>query len=114
MGNMKSHTNPKHTIKGQALADFVAECTGLQGTDEEMAEQSSESGPPPKTNVGQNTEHPASSTNHSEEEPQVWKLHVDGSSTDQLSGAGLTLITPEGQHIHCALCFLFKSSNTEA
>ncbi|XP_062118551.1 uncharacterized protein LOC133832192 [Humulus lupulus] len=79
-----------------------------------MAEQSPESRPLPNTDARQNTEHPTSNIVHSEKEPQVWKLDIDGSSIDQLFGAGQTLITPEGQLIHCELCFGFKASNNEA
>ncbi|XP_062089466.1 uncharacterized protein LOC133796000 [Humulus lupulus] len=45
----------------------------MPGIDEEIVEQSPESGPLPNTDVGQNTEHPTSSTVHSEEEPQLLK-----------------------------------------
>ncbi|XP_060960946.1 uncharacterized protein LOC133031461 [Cannabis sativa] len=44
----------------------------------------------------------------------TWKLHVDGSATNQLSGAGVALVTPAGQHLHEAVKFRFKASNNRA
>ena len=40
-----------------------------------------------------------------------WELYVDGSSNKGGSGAGLTLVSPEGYWMHCALRFGFKASN---
>jgi len=75
---------PRTAIKGQALADFVAEFTGLPiDADEEV-------------------------------QPVRWKLYVDGSSNDNGSGAGLVLHTPEGHKVTSAIRFEFPASNNEA
>ncbi|KAL0294165.1 UNVERIFIED_CONTAM: hypothetical protein Sradi_6900600 [Sesamum radiatum] len=49
-----------------------------------------------------------------EHKEQWWKLFVDGSSTLQGSGAGVTLETPQGDKIQYALRFSFDASNNEA
>ena len=66
---------PRPSIKSQSLADFVAECTlPDEVTMEEL-------------------------TKVAEEEPtlfvQPWILHVDGSATTSISGAGIILTSPE-------------------
>ncbi|KAM6543105.1 hypothetical protein CsatB_007552 [Cannabis sativa] len=65
LGQYEVIFQPRTTIKGQALAHFVAECT-------------------------------------------------DGSATDQLSDARISLVTPGGQYVHAADKFGFKASNNEA
>ena len=76
---------PRTAIKGQALADFIAEFTFPSEEDRD----------------GQN-------------EPPKWKLFVDGSSNENGSGAGLMLVSPENHRISSALRFAFKASNNEA
>ncbi|XP_074336991.1 uncharacterized protein LOC141674170 [Apium graveolens] len=43
-----------------------------------------------------------------------WKLYTDGSSTVERSGAGLSLISPEGFTIQQAITFAFKAMNNQA
>ncbi|XP_024023768.1 uncharacterized protein LOC112092269 [Morus notabilis] len=74
---------PWNAIKGQALADFVAEFTGLLDDAEEV------------------------------NETLRWKLYVDGSSNDNGSGAELVLHTPEGHKITSAIRFDFPASNNK-
>ncbi|KAL5539705.1 hypothetical protein UlMin_045788 [Ulmus minor] len=80
---------PRTGIKGQALADFIAEFT-YQPTSLESAK---ELVPPPGS---------------------LWHLYVDGSSTDNCSGAGVILVSPEGVRLSCALRFRFKATNNQA
>ena len=75
---------PRTAIKGQVLADFVAEFTGSSNDEPESSE-----GP-------------------------FWELYVDGSSSEQKAGAGIMLISPEGHKILSALRFEFKATNNEA
>ncbi|XP_042484775.1 uncharacterized protein LOC122065051 [Macadamia integrifolia] len=76
---------PRSAMKGQALANFLVECT-----------QAEEAGDP-------------------EAEPnRKWVLFVDGSSTTARSGAGLVLKSPEEFTIHYALRFAFPTTNNEA
>ena len=51
---------------------------------------------------------------HSEDDPPIWKLSVDGASNAQGSGAGLILTSPKGIDIEYALRFGFHASNNEA
>ncbi|KAM6593440.1 hypothetical protein CsatA_001143 [Cannabis sativa] len=81
----------------ETLADFVVESTGKE---ENISKSNLElvQGPQPSNN----------------EDKPTWKLHVDWSATDQLSGAGIALVTPGGQHLHGAVKFGFRASNNEA
>ncbi|XP_022849872.1 uncharacterized protein LOC111371959 [Olea europaea var. sylvestris] len=73
-------------IKGQALADFVAEFTNLPDVDEIME--------------------PA--------EPPTWNLFVDRSAEDADSSVGVVLISPEGHKLNSAVMFGFKATNNVA
>ncbi|KAL5561391.1 hypothetical protein UlMin_031138 [Ulmus minor] len=73
----------------QALADFIAEFT-YQPTNLELAK---ELVPSPSS---------------------LWHLYVDGSSTDNCSGAGVILVSPEKVRLSCALRFRFKATNNQA
>ena len=57
-------------------------------------------------------------TKTTEEEPalfnQPWILHVDGSVTSSISGAGIILTSPEQMMFEYALRFAFHASNNEA
>ncbi|PON34666.1 Ribonuclease H, partial [Parasponia andersonii] len=85
----RPETSPRTAIKGQALADFIAEFTYDVDLPTRVLKK------------------PASGTS------KLWKLYVDGSSNENGAGAGLVLISPEGHNIHCALCFKFPVSNNE-
>ncbi|XP_024025977.1 uncharacterized protein LOC112092912 [Morus notabilis] len=76
---------PRAAIKGQALANFLAEFS----------------------------HRPAHATS-GEVEVTKWKLYVDGASSENGSGAGILLISPEGHKITSAVRFNFKASNNEA
>ncbi|KAL5550182.1 hypothetical protein UlMin_000358 [Ulmus minor] len=80
---------PRTAIKGQALADFIAEFT-YQPTSLESAK---ELVPSPSS---------------------LWHLYVDESSTDNCSGAGVILVSPERVRLSCALRFRFKATNNQA
>ncbi|XP_052197357.1 uncharacterized protein LOC127804524 [Diospyros lotus] len=73
---------PRQAIKGQALADFIVECTH-------------------SSKVGEN-------------EQAVWLLFVDGASGSQGSGAGIVLVSPEGDTLEYSLRFSFSSTNNVA
>ena len=75
--------HPRTTIKGQALADFIVECTGVEELSYENAPR------------------------------DVWKLYVDGSTTDNASGTGIILVTPTAHKFHSTLRFKFKETNNE-
>ncbi|KAK3012116.1 hypothetical protein RJ639_010589 [Escallonia herrerae] len=86
LGEFDIQYNPRTTIKAQALADFIVECT--------LPED------PPQLIIS--------------EVPDPWDLYVDGSSAIGSSGAGIILISSEGFTIEYALRFGFQASNNEA
>lgn len=47
------------------------------------------------------------------EEEELWKIFVDGSSIGHGSGVGVLLISPRGEKIQLAIHLNFKSSNKE-
>ncbi|XP_019190616.1 PREDICTED: uncharacterized protein LOC109185074 [Ipomoea nil] len=78
---------PRPSIKGQALADFLVECTAS----EEDKVRTSED------DLG-----------------EWWEMHADGAASRQHCGGGVMLITPEGFRLYYALSYLFPTSNNEA
>ncbi|KAK1591060.1 hypothetical protein Q3G72_001562 [Acer saccharum] len=80
---------PKTVVKGQAIADFVAEFTE---TDIEVAKMMVEGA----------------------EKKFQWQLRVDGSSNTYGNGAGIVVSIPEKDSVECALRFDFKATNNQA
>ncbi|XP_019157206.1 PREDICTED: uncharacterized protein LOC109153800 [Ipomoea nil] len=78
---------PRPSIKGQALADFLVKCTIGEGEKEGTMEDSS---------------------------GEWWELHADGAASRQHCGGGVMLITLEGFRLYYALSYLFPTSNNEA
>ncbi|XP_019178351.1 PREDICTED: uncharacterized protein LOC109173565 [Ipomoea nil] len=78
---------PRPSIKGQALADFLVECTVGEGDKEGTMED----------NPG-----------------EWWQMHADGAASRQHYGGRVMLITPEGFRLYYALSYLFPASNNEA
>ncbi|XP_019150219.1 PREDICTED: uncharacterized protein LOC109147035 [Ipomoea nil] len=78
---------PRPSIKGQALADFLVECTASEEEKERAVESC----------LG-----------------EWWEMHADGASSRQHCGGGVVLITPEGFRLYYALSYLFQASNNEA
>lgn len=75
-------------MKGQALVDFVMECTI----------------PPQEAEAG----------SEATVDARPWVVHVDDSSNKMGSGAGIVLELPDGLISEHALCFKFKASNNVA
>ncbi|XP_074337785.1 uncharacterized protein LOC141674980 [Apium graveolens] len=84
---------PRTAIKAQALADFIIECNFPE---EEPIPMSIEPGRNNDQDIG------------------AWALKVDGSSTNERSGAGLILKSPEGFTIQTAISFGFSATNNQA
>ncbi|GAA0165053.1 hypothetical protein LIER_20552 [Lithospermum erythrorhizon] len=82
---------PNTSIKAQALADFVVECTNRP-----------------------NEEAPELINLIEASQEKVWLLYVDGACNPGNSGAGILLWSLEGNKIEYALLFTFKSTNNEA
>ena len=74
--------HPRTAIKGQVVANFIAEF--INGEDK-----------------------------GADEYPQ-WSIHKDGSSNKQAGGAGVVLLSIEGDKIECMICLDFPTTNNEA
>ena len=74
---------PRHAIKAQALADFIAEFTPNCGDIEGM------------------------------EDNKKWIIHVDGSSTQHARGIGVVLQSPEGDKLKYKLHLQYQLTNNE-
>lgn len=88
---------PRTAIKAQALADFVVECS-FSTTEPEIP-----------ANTLATTDNTTLSTTDN-----IWKLYVDGSSTNTRCGAGLVLNSPDGFQVKQALQLNFKATNNQA
>uniref|UniRef100_A0A2N9H4H0 Uncharacterized protein n=1 Tax=Fagus sylvatica TaxID=28930 RepID=A0A2N9H4H0_FAGSY len=84
MGEFDIDYRPRTAIKAQALADFIAEFT-----------------------------HPLKE-GEKPEEGEAWTVSIDGSSTKEMSGAGVILVSPEGDKFEYALQLRFHATNNEA
>ena len=85
LGSFDIRYRPRNAVKGQVLADFVAEFS-------------------PKNN----TEMVCHVENRS------WRVFVDSASSAMGAGAGIVIITPEGIRLEHPFRLGFKASNTEA
>uniref|UniRef100_A0A2N9FSE9 RNase H type-1 domain-containing protein n=1 Tax=Fagus sylvatica TaxID=28930 RepID=A0A2N9FSE9_FAGSY len=84
---------PRTAIKGQVLADFVAE---FAPTSE-------------PNNLGESTPQ-----EDSPDHTGWWKVYVDGASNSKGSGTGVVIITPDETVIEQSIRLNFKTSNNEA
>ena len=73
---------PRTTIKGQIVANFIAEFTH----DEDKGA----------------------------EESPYWSIYTDGSSNKQAGGAGIVLLSPEGDTVECMVRLDFPTTNNES
>ena len=85
---------PRTAIKGQVLADFVAEFSSNA--------ESTSAGDPENQEI------------FSLEQLPAWRLFVDGSDCNKGSGAGIVLVSPEGLMMEQSIRLNFKASNNEA
>ena len=74
---------PRHAIKAQALADFIAELTPSCGDIEGM------------------------------EDSKKWVVHMDGSSTQHAGGIGVVLQSPEGDKLKHKIRPQYQPTNNE-
>nr|XP_023924870.1 uncharacterized protein LOC112036287 [Quercus suber] len=85
LGSFDIRYRPRHSVKGQVLADFVAEFSPRNGGDMIC---------------------------HVEACP--WKVFVDGASSSQGAGTGIVIFSPEGIRLEHSFRLGFKASNNEA
>ncbi|XP_022003391.1 uncharacterized protein LOC110900838 [Helianthus annuus] len=92
LGALDIEYRKRTAIKGQVIADFLAEIPGGEVIQDPAVQDISES-----------------STAR-----QTWKLYTDESSSGKGSGAGLMLISPDEIRLMYAMRFDFECSNNEA
>ncbi|GKE16126.1 reverse transcriptase domain-containing protein [Tanacetum coccineum] len=92
LGEHEIEFKGRKSIKGQILANFLAE-----------------------TPLTENKETKNEEVKRKEPEPEnTWKLFTDGASSSDGSGAGLMVVNQEGKEYTYALRFEFKTTNNEA
>ena len=89
---------PRNSIKGQVLADLVAEFAEC----------------PEEMDVGNHNMGERSVGLVSVQCPMSWELYVDGAANQQGSGVGLVLVSPEKITIEKSLRLSFSATNNEA
>ncbi|GJU32915.1 reverse transcriptase domain-containing protein [Tanacetum coccineum] len=82
----------RNSIKGQILADFLAEIPTTESKEKETQDVRNEELVPKDT----------------------WKLYIDGASSSDGFEVGLILVNPEGREYTYALRFEFETTNNEA
>ena len=87
LGEFNIQFKPRTAIKGQALADFIAEFT-YQLQCKELTKQLTQTS-------------------------SRWHLYVDSSSTKNSSGIGVILVNLDKVKLRCVLCFRFKATNNQ-
>jgi ribonuclease HI len=118
LANFDVRFEPRTSIKGQALADFIAELTPrLEGEIREMPpsegteEPTPNNAPPKQPNPIKKRSPPRKAVIYTGDK---WRLHVDGASNCRGAGAGIVLISPEGTLHECAMSIGFPATNNEA
>ncbi|XP_058189204.1 uncharacterized protein LOC131306792 [Rhododendron vialii] len=102
LANFDIRFEPRTTIKGQILADFIAELTP-KGTDTLNT-------PTPQP-ITESTKVPMPwQLFHGDS----WRLHVDGASNSNGAGAGVVLVSPCGTLHESSLSIDFPTTNNEA
>ena len=97
MGTFDIRYMPRTAVKGQVLADLVAE----------FAEPTLEGGGGSLSLDGKLISAIA------QQEPSWWKAHIDGAANQRGSGVGLVLVSPEGITIEKSLRLGFLATNNE-
>ncbi|XP_058192262.1 uncharacterized protein LOC131309677 [Rhododendron vialii] len=103
LANFDIRFEPRTTIKGQVLADFIAELTPQ---DTELLNK-----PIPTQTV---VEHQLSPKPWHLFQGDIWRLHVDGASNSNGAGAGVVLVSPCGTLHESAISIDFSATNNEA
>lgn len=91
LGEFDVHFEPRKAIKGQVVADFIAEFQP-KGRSDERDETDNET-----TGLGDG-----------------WTLYVNGSSNHKGAGIGIILVSPDGCTLEKAIRLGFEASNNEA
>ncbi|GKV27797.1 hypothetical protein SLEP1_g36923 [Rubroshorea leprosula] len=101
----KLEFQPRRAMKAQVLEDFIAELS--------KEEKAVMQAPPIDVPCKRKAPEPKKPTKNLPSN-LVWNLYVDGSSNAAGSGAGIILISLEGETFNCTLRFNFEASNNRA
>ena len=119
LGRFHIEYEPRTAIKGQVLADFIAEFTDddAPAIEQALAETAAPTDAPLAPTGGEGDGiNSAESTKQKIEDKgsQFWTLFIDGSSTRDGSGVGIVLKSPEGSVIEQSVRLGFTASNNES
>ena len=89
---------PRKSIKAQALADFVAECSFQK----------------PQKTEPQSAPACADQVEEPQSQAEVWSIYVDGSSSPENSGACILLVGPDKEEFKYSIKFTFPITNNVA
>ena len=104
LGQFEVNFRPRTVIKGQTLADCIAEFTYSNAVEVAGTTNNTKV-------VGVREKYNSVLI---EEDTEQWTLYVDDASNDTESGADMMLISPKGHKIHCVIRFRFKALNNKA
>ncbi|KAG5557203.1 hypothetical protein RHGRI_007467 [Rhododendron griersonianum] len=122
LANFDIRYQARTAIKGQVLADFVAEFSpGVEdggSSEEDLARESTGPAPGPRSSHPAHEEYitkrPIPSRRASLFTGHAWRLHVDGASNNRGAGAGIVLVSPSGTLHEHSLSIGFPATNNEA
>ena len=97
--------------KGQALVNFIIEFTYSDTTEVAGTIGNAKAMEGAETDKGRMS---ATVNEDNFDNAKQWTLYVNGAFNKNRSGAGMMLISPEGNKIHCALRFGFQPSKNKA
>ena len=89
---------PRKSIKVQALADFVTECSFQK----------------PQKTERQSAPVCGDQIEEAQSQAEVWSIYVDGSSSPENSGAGILLVGPDKEEFKYSIKFTFPITNNAA
>ncbi|XP_071722260.1 uncharacterized protein [Rutidosis leptorrhynchoides] len=96
--------HPQPSVKGQALADFILECTIPDRPIERTKTNDKKTQP----------KNPTQTLGSEELDIEYWNMYFDGASNKLGNRAGIILTSPHGFTIQYALALDFDSRNNEA
>ena len=86
---------PRKSVKAQALANFVVECTFQKPQETERQSAPVDNG----------------QLVNAERQADIWSVYVDGSSAQEGAGAGILFIGPDKEEFKCSIKFTFSITN---
>ena len=114
LGQFDVNFRSRTPIKGQTLADFIAEFTYSNVTEVTGTVDDTEAAKAARVRGRKNSEPTEGDSEPAEGDAEQWTLYEDSASNDTGSRAGMMLISAKRHKIHCAIHFGFKVLNNKA